>query len=89
MAATVAPLAGAAAFLVWSAVALDDWSAPADRQRELRGGVAEPVSRLVRAGWRGIEGDEGPGNPCTVVRSVSGSNVTHSTGSALASWLMN
>jgi len=59
LAATLAPLAGAAAFLVWSAIAFDDWSAPAARQRELRGGVAEPVSRLIRAAWRGVEGDEG------------------------------
>ena len=57
--ATVAPLLGALTFPLWAEIALGDWSAPIDRQRELRGGVAEPVSRLVRAAWRGLNGDEG------------------------------
>jgi hypothetical protein len=59
LAAVVAPVAGAATFLVWSEIALDDWSAPIDQQRMLRGGAAEPTSRLVRAAWRGANGDQG------------------------------
>jgi hypothetical protein len=59
LAAVVAPVAGAATFLVWSEIALDDWSAPIDQQRTLRGGAAEPTSRLVRAAWRGANGDQG------------------------------
>ena len=58
LAAAVAPAAGAATFLAWAGLALDDASAPIDRQQELRG-WSEPVSRLVRAAYRGIRGDEG------------------------------
>lgn len=57
--AAVAPIAGAATFVVWAEAALDDASAPFDRQRELRGEVTEPVSRLVRGAWRGAQGDTG------------------------------
>lgn len=59
LAATVAPLAGAATFIVWSRGALGDASAPLDQQRELRGDFVDPVSRLVRGAWRGAHGDTG------------------------------
>ena len=59
LAATVAPLAGAATFLGWSQGALGDGGAPLDRQRELRGDFVDPVSRLVRGAWRGAHGDTG------------------------------
>ena len=55
----VAAPAGTLTFLVWSALALDDWRAPVDRQNELRGEITEPVSRLIRAFRDGIGGDEG------------------------------
>lgn len=58
LAAAVAPAAGAATFLVWAGLTLDDATAPIDRQQELRG-WSEPVSRLFRAAYRGIRGDEG------------------------------
>ena len=58
LAAAVAPAVGAATFLVWAGLALDDATAPIDRQQELRG-WSEPVSRLIRAAYRGIRGDEG------------------------------
>ncbi len=57
--AAVAPVAGMATFLLWSRSALDDWSAPLDRQGDLRGGWVEPVSRVVASAWRGVRGDEG------------------------------
>ena len=57
--AAVAPIAGAATFLVWAQAALGDGTAPLDRQRELRGEITEPVSRLVRGAWRGAHGDTG------------------------------
>lgn len=59
VAAVVAPLAGAATFGLWAQGALGDASAPLDRQRELRGDFVDPVSRLVRGGWRGAHGDTG------------------------------
>ena len=59
LAAVVAPLAGAATFGLWAQGALGDASAPFDRQRELRGDLVEPVSRLVRGAWRGARGDTG------------------------------
>ena len=59
VAAAVAPLAGAATFALWAGAALDDAGAPFDHQRELRGDPAEPVSRLVRAAYRGANGDTG------------------------------
>ena len=58
-AAVLSPLAGAATFVVWAGSALGDRFAPFERQRELRGDFAEPVSRMVRAAWRGIHGDTG------------------------------
>ena len=57
--AAIAPVAGAATFGIWAGAALDDATAPVDRQRDLRGDAAEPVSRLVRAAWRGAHGDTG------------------------------
>ena len=57
--AAVAPLAGAASFVVWVAARYGDAALPFDTQRELRGDLAEPVSRLVRAAWRGFGGDSG------------------------------
>ena len=59
IAAVVAPLAGTATFCLWSLGALGDAFAPFDRQRELRGDLVEPVSRLVRGAWRGAHGDTG------------------------------
>ena len=59
VAAVVAPLAGAATFVLWAQGALGDASAPLDRQRELRGDFVDPVSRLVRGAWRGAHGDTG------------------------------
>ena len=59
LAAVVAPLAGAATFCLWAQGALGDAFAPFDRQRELRGDLVEPVSRLVRGAWRGAHGDTG------------------------------
>ncbi len=58
VAVAAAPL-GALSFLAWSSFSLDDWSAPVDSQRELRGGAHEPISRLIRAFWRGVHGDSG------------------------------
>ena len=57
--ATIAPIAGAATFGLWAAAAFDDATAPVDQQSELRGDATEPVSRLVRAAWRGAHGDTG------------------------------
>ena len=59
VAAAVAPVAGAATFLLWAQASLGDASAPLDRQRELRGDIVEPVSRVVRGAWRGARGDTG------------------------------
>ncbi len=58
-AAVVAPSAGAATFLIWSAVALGDLWSPIERQRELRGDFADPVTRLVTAFTDAINGDKG------------------------------
>lgn len=58
LAVVSAPL-GTAAFLVWAEVANDGWRAPIEAQRELRGDVTEPFSRLVRALTDGALGDEG------------------------------
>lgn len=57
--AAAAPLAGSATFVLWAGAALDDASAPFDRQQDLRGDPAEPVSRLIRAAYRGVNGDTG------------------------------
>ena len=53
-----APL-GSLTFLIWSAEALGDWRAPIDAQRELRGDLAEPITRLIGAFVDGVQGDEG------------------------------
>ncbi len=58
IAVAAAPL-GTLTFLAWSAIALDDWSAPIDSQRKLRGDAHEPISRLAQAWWRGVGGDSG------------------------------
>jgi len=58
-AAAFSGLAGTASYLAYSGLAFDDPWAPLDRQRELRGSFAEPVSRLIRAASEGIAGDEG------------------------------
>lgn len=50
---------GTASFLAYSGLAFDDPWAPFDRQRELRGSFAEPVSRLVTAAADGMAGDRG------------------------------
>ena len=59
VAASLAPLAGAATFIVWAGAALGDADAPIDQQQELRGDPSEPISRLVRAAYRGAGGDTG------------------------------
>ncbi len=59
VAAVVAPVLGTLTFLAWSGFALGDWAAPLNSQRELRGGLHEPVSRLTEALWRGFGGDAG------------------------------
>ena len=59
LAAVAAPLAGAATFGLWAQGALGDAAAPLDRQRDLRGDLVDPVSRLVRGAWRGAHGDTG------------------------------
>lgn len=58
VAAALAPAAGAATFLGWAGLALGDATGPLDRQQELKG-WSEPVSRLIRAAYRGVLGDEG------------------------------
>jgi len=59
LAAIVAAPVGTISYLVWAAFAVDDWSAPIDRQRELRGGFHEPVSRIFDAARGAIGGDAG------------------------------
>jgi len=59
LSAVLAAPAGSAAYLIWAGIAVDDWTAPIDRQRELRGGFHEPVSRLVTATDRAVGGDVG------------------------------
>jgi len=59
LAAVLAAPAGSAAYLIWAAVAVGDWQAPVDRQRELRGGFHEPISRMFTAADRAIGGDAG------------------------------
>lgn len=53
-----APL-GTLTFLLWSEREQGGWKAPVDAQRELRGDIAEPVTRLFRALIDGVRGDEG------------------------------
>lgn len=59
LASVIAAPLGAATFIIWSAVALDDWTAPLDRQRELRGDAAEPVGRWFSSVGDAFGGDEG------------------------------
>lgn len=58
LAVASAPL-GTLVFLWWAEREQGGWRAPVDAQRELRGEITEPVSRLVRALVDGLQGDEG------------------------------
>jgi len=58
LAVVSAPL-GTLGFLIWSEREQGGWKAPIDAQRELRGEITEPVSRLFRALVDGVGGDEG------------------------------
>lgn len=58
LAVASAPL-GTATFLLWAEREQGGWRAPVDAQRELRGDITEPVSRVVRAFVEGLGGDEG------------------------------
>jgi len=53
-----APL-GTLLFLIWSEREQGGWRAPIDAQRDLRGDLTEPVSRLIRGLSDGVSGDEG------------------------------
>jgi hypothetical protein len=53
-----APL-GTLSFLIWSERAQGSWRAPIDAQRELRGEITEPVTRLISGFDNGLRGDEG------------------------------
>lgn len=53
-----APL-GTLTFLVWAERYDDGWRAPIDAQRDLRGEITEPISRLVGGLIDGLRGDEG------------------------------
>ncbi|MGI9645740.1 MAG: hypothetical protein ACR2O6_10575, partial [Ilumatobacteraceae bacterium] len=59
LASIIAAPLGTATFLIWAGIALDDWRAPIDRQRELRGDATEPISRWFRGLGRALDGDEG------------------------------
>ncbi len=59
LAAVLAAPAGSLSYLIWAGAALGDWTAPIDRQRELRGGFHEPVSRMFIAADRAMGGDAG------------------------------
>lgn len=50
---------GTLAFLLWAEREQGGWKRPIDAQRELRGELTEPVSRLVRGLNDGLRGDEG------------------------------
>jgi hypothetical protein len=50
---------GTLTFLLWAEREQGGWRAPIDAQRELRGEITEPVSRLFRGLSDGIGGDEG------------------------------
>ena len=47
--AAAAPVAGFAAFIAYAATLPAGWTAPLRVQSQLRGGVAEPVTRLLRS----------------------------------------
>lgn len=53
-----APL-GTLTFLIWAERETGGWRTPIDAQRELRGEITEPVSRLLRGLNDGLQGDEG------------------------------
>lgn len=53
-----APL-GTFTFLFWAERAHDGWQAPIDAQRELRGAIREPITRIFSAFVDGIAGDWG------------------------------
>lgn len=53
-----APL-GTLTFLIWSEREQGGWRAPIDAQRELRGEITEPITRLIRGLADGFRGDEG------------------------------
>jgi hypothetical protein len=53
-----APL-GTITFLIWAELRHDGWRAPIDAQRELRGEIAEPFTRIVGGLVDGLGGDEG------------------------------
>ena len=53
-----APL-GTITFLVWAEREQGGWRAPVDAQRELRGDLTEPISRVARGLIHGLQGDEG------------------------------
>lgn len=58
LAAASAPL-GTLTFLIWAETSHDGWRAPIDAQRDLRGEITEPFSRLVQGLADGFGGDEG------------------------------
>jgi hypothetical protein len=47
--ATAAPIAGFGAFITYAATLPAGWTSPLRVQSQLRGGVAEPVTRLLRS----------------------------------------
>ena len=59
LAAIVAAPLGSATFVLWAHLALDDWRAPLDRQRELRGNATEPFTRWFSGIGDAVRGDEG------------------------------
>ncbi|MEZ5165586.1 MAG: hypothetical protein R2695_03495 [Acidimicrobiales bacterium] len=58
MAVISAPL-GTATFLLWAEREQGGWRQPIDAQTDLRGGITEPFSRIVRALDAGIGGNQG------------------------------
>lgn len=56
-AALLAPIAGLFAFLAYTAVRFDTWTEPITAQRNFRGDVVDPISRLLR-GFGDLVGDE-------------------------------
>jgi len=55
--AVAAPLAGAACYLWWVGHVFGDWKIPIDRQNDLRGGISNPIVRLVEAASDLLHGD--------------------------------
>jgi hypothetical protein len=58
LAVASAPL-GTLTFLIWAEREQGGWRAPVDAQRDLRGEITEPISRLFRGLSDGLGGDEG------------------------------